>query len=994
MKAYTPSKYPVFEADQVLSQKHLNRAISYLEEQDRLTRVGGIGIGILCGLEISHPKANQITISCGTAITSLGYQIQWEEQTFSYYHPVELSPDFLAPVYIDGEYLDKVLPHTKIYEPLKNSIELLPTNTLEGDRIAIPDQFFENKIVVLLLETSLIDEKNCVTTNCDDKGKRLEFKIRPLLVSVDKSNAFLFPEYPEVVSLEKICLPRYNVPNTQLVTGSQVLNEFKKIIANPIIEDLSNKIGSAYNNYKPIINNNAGLNVLSSVKTSLEAVINANKNSINVQYLWDWIFDISFAYNEIVEFSAQNPSLCCVDESLFPFHVVLGEADDSGTEYRTPFFSTQNSSGKNNKKKQELTLLFERLVHIIKSWKIQNNGIKVTPSLYGNIPLSGKSIPFYYDHILELNKKWSPKKTIRNRNNEILSYHSEVANYTSLDCVKKPLLYDIEPYNFFRIEGHLGKKYADVVEELTIIKNSYNLPFKITALNAVDYIGKELDISKFQGRWDDLETDYDLARKRLYNITEFVINWINQRRTTLVQQNLLTNSSIDSFKNILQQIKNLLTNDLKDFLPNFISFNEVFKELNQIFLMHRFCIQFLNNDKLSMIAEDLIDRFDDINELFLEDPFAVIFEESQIRWKTIFKDLFLSTFIQKHPGMEHKAGVTKGGTFILVYVDSSVFKPKAPVKYFQLLESIKIYKQGFNLEESVMQDITSSIKFKDYTSQIVNPPIEELDKCKQETENIKANILKLADYNMSPAYTKEMKTYLLGNLSYAMQYYNPNQQPQEIPNQQLVIADFFLPYLCCGDGNTVEIKIEKKEPLAISLNTLKYCNTDDKEYEVVIKGKSGGTFLGTAKDAVIKRSDKFFLQPGHASIATPAKYTLQYESEGELSNTLEIEISKPQQISNWSGARTLQDIRSFDFTNAAQEDTHQYEIDFGDKSEKITTDKKVISHTFPFNERVKAFTVIIKQLGEICENSQKITVNAVGDFNNPDFDEKDFYTQK
>jgi hypothetical protein len=70
-----------------------------------------------------------------------------------------LSADFLAPKFIDGEYLELTLPHAKKYEPLKNSVELLPTNTLEADRIVIPNNFFKDKIVILLLETSLIDEK-------------------------------------------------------------------------------------------------------------------------------------------------------------------------------------------------------------------------------------------------------------------------------------------------------------------------------------------------------------------------------------------------------------------------------------------------------------------------------------------------------------------------------------------------------------------------------------------------------------------------------------------------------------------------------------------------------------------------------------------------------------------------------------------------------------------------------------------------------------------
>jgi len=76
------SKYPVFEADQVLSQSHLNSIVSYFETQDRATRKGLIGIGVVCGLDISFPSPTKIKIGCGTAITSLGFQINWEEKYF------------------------------------------------------------------------------------------------------------------------------------------------------------------------------------------------------------------------------------------------------------------------------------------------------------------------------------------------------------------------------------------------------------------------------------------------------------------------------------------------------------------------------------------------------------------------------------------------------------------------------------------------------------------------------------------------------------------------------------------------------------------------------------------------------------------------------------------------------------------------------------------------------------------------------------------------
>ena len=73
---------------------------------------------------------------------------------------------------------------------------------------------------------------------------------------------------------------------------------------------------------------------------------------------------------------------------------------------------------------------------------------------------------------------------------------------------------------------------------------------------------------------------------------------------------------------------------------------------------------------------------------------------------------------------------------------------------------------------------------------------------------------------------------------------------------------------------------------------------------------------------------------------------------------------------------------------------HEYEFDFGDKTEITTTKEGSVSHTFRFNEKVKEFKVSIKQLGEVCENSQSITVKVIADFRATDFDGKDFYTEQ
>lgn len=992
MEAYNTSKYPVFEADQVLSQKDLNLLVSHLEEQDRIARKNLSGIGIVCGLELAFPTLDSVKINCGTAVTSLGFQLNWKDAVLTHYQEYELSEQFLQPDYTREPYLNAIFKYVPPYQAIKNSFELLPASSTVVGKKTIPTNFFDDKLIVLLLETSLIDQKNCVTTNCDDKGKRMEFNIRPLAVSLSALTQAFFREFTLPQVYNALSFPRYNVPFKNLITSAQVLDAFHKVLEPAFIKNLTDAVVSLYDNHKNSLP--ASLNVLNQSKTTVDKTINTYKTSVNVQYLWDWIEDIVNAYNEIIHFKKMNPALCCVDESLFPFHVVLGGNAPEDLKYRTPFYATLNEKAKETDALNQLIQLFERLALIISSFTIERlNTIKITPSYYGKSFLSQKAIPYYYTNILDINKKWNPELTGKGKNDTILSYHSQLLNYSNKVEVQKPLLFDIEPYNFFRVEGHIGQNYKKALRELNLIRDSYNLPFKITALNAVDFINKNIDIMKFDGRWDDLETDYDLARKRVYNITEFVINWMDQRKNILEQKNLMTKQNIANFKNILTQLKNLLTNDLKEFLPNYKAFYDIFKQLNLVFLFHRWCIQLFNPD-LTSLAEDLIDRMDDINELFLEDPFTVIYEEANLRWQKLYKEMFFSTFIKKHPGLEHKAGVIKGGTFVVVYVDSTIFKASAPPKmYLELLNAVTAYKDNIAIDDKTKDEIVKSANLKDYRSQLpTKPALGSINKCQDEADNIKNDLLELAQFNMQGHYTAEMSGFLLENIKGILGF-DLGSLADKTPFQQTVIADFFLPYTCCSEGTTLEIKIEEPVPLSISLNPLKFCNDDKKEYEVKIKGKATGTFTGTAKDALVKSGDKFYLNPSHASVKQPKIYNLQYEVDGESSNTIEFEIKAPV-VLGWLASRDANDVNKIIFSNPILNDAHEYEFNFGDGSSVLVTKTSQITHIFPFSSNNKSFKVTIKQLGEVCTNTQEITVNIVADFKSGDFNSNDFFTDK
>ena len=119
------TKYPVFEADQVLSQKHLNGLVSYLEEQDRASRIHLLGMGIACGLELSFPEPNSVHISCGTGVTSLGFLIPFEDTNYTHFKETTLSDGFLFPDTEKHEYLEGVLDYVNEYQAFQKTIELL-----------------------------------------------------------------------------------------------------------------------------------------------------------------------------------------------------------------------------------------------------------------------------------------------------------------------------------------------------------------------------------------------------------------------------------------------------------------------------------------------------------------------------------------------------------------------------------------------------------------------------------------------------------------------------------------------------------------------------------------------------------------------------------------------------------------------------------------------------------------------------------------------------
>ena len=252
------SSFPVFEANQVLSNRHLNQLFNYTDEQERLTRANLIGIGIACGLEIrlgGTAAAPEILVGRGCGVTSEGYLIvEPKDLTLVSYKTYTL------PIEVDYPLL-RGMPVWEMFE--------------EGEPDAIPfagdPTFLHNKVALLFLELKKESLRNCSPTNCDDRGAEVVVTVRRLLVSQSEEQRVIrlldgtvdptgltLNKYEEelmrALNLPDIRLPRYSVPAGPLASSNSVLAGFFSALKTAnLATRLGNALSACYHAFQPVV---------------------------------------------------------------------------------------------------------------------------------------------------------------------------------------------------------------------------------------------------------------------------------------------------------------------------------------------------------------------------------------------------------------------------------------------------------------------------------------------------------------------------------------------------------------------------------------------------------------------------------------------------------------------------------------------------------------------------------------------------------------------
>jgi len=643
------SEYPHFKENQLLRAKDLNSLFEYLDGQIRHTRGQLIGTGIVCGLEVLVAKngvRDSISISAGFGLTSDGYIIK----------------------------LDEIKNYTHYRNNSEGEWELFESNESGSTAIKGGTSSVCNRIVRLRLihdeSTNGEDSFGCINSK-DIQSKSNTFAVKAYLAPVPPTETTGNTAEPLWQLLTPISIPRYSFDEEQniftlnrVTTFSAYWNRYVDVCT-ALIRSIAEKIADEALDQKfQAIINNAEQNSFSDWETAMTYALQS-RNAPDIQYCYDYLKDIVHTYNELADKACELSVSADCNSYKYDAHCMylnLGWACPENYEGNNPHvhhFQPAPVLESESTVLQEVKFLYDKLVflttvtseNVLSHFKVPlpttipanndkalQNKIRFTPSKGQPHPLGDRSIPYYYPDA-RMRSLWSYKAYAKDKKRGDTYFSDRISMYS-----EERLRYSIDDQSFFRIEGHVGHDYGDVLQTIQQKRIDHNLPFDIVGLK----IGTAPDdgITLEDCHFEDLETVFNNLLKELLCLIEKLRSCLN--RKNLAQQLDI----LDEFHKSFSQ-QSLTSIKEEAFTVEYTSFEE---------LLHR-----LQNSELDSSCLARIDEI--LSRCFLK-LFIALQKEYYSRINELKKELLFHMFSMKHPGLEHLAGVPRGGTFIIVYVNT------------------------------------------------------------------------------------------------------------------------------------------------------------------------------------------------------------------------------------------------------------------------------------------------------------------------------------
>jgi len=567
------NNYPIFEDNQVLTSGQLNQLHNYLDEQTRLTRSCLIGMGIACGLELelSTDEGTAIIIKEGIGISSEGFLIKLcpasRSCTTVQYRPYTLPNDIVYTPFQDELFVQDI----DLYELLTANAE-----TDEEDIIVpLSEEFLKDKVVLLFLECLDKDLKSCLGKSCDELGVDRIFTLRKLLINVadldkvnKRSNGGRQDDlFIEKYNLKDISLPRVFFDTISTLHYVSLANSYAKAI-DEIGPELGKLLSETYVVYEPILKDVYNGNpfespIIQDVYKTIESYFDGGVEPVwrGMQYLYDFFKDLILAYKEFKDCAYDLMLQCCPDMTRFPRHLMLGKAIVEQRDkceidkYRHSFTQPPIYNHQNYLLAKTISL-HKRIVLLLEKFsfeKLANTEkleMKITPSCEKKSKLSLRSIPFYYDSkskstfekLENLELEWSYERNykqcqVEDKENNALnvSYDNNKIQESFITPLTTPLDFDIDQFDFLRIEGLLGKEISDAYSFTQKIKRLKNLSYDVRVVHIGDVLEEDYKIRP-NCIYNELQPIYEIWRNK------FIYCLVGLSRLTDISRFAATNS--------------------------------------------------------------------------------------------------------------------------------------------------------------------------------------------------------------------------------------------------------------------------------------------------------------------------------------------------------------------------------------------------------------------------------------------------------------------
>ncbi len=1035
------NKYPLYEKDQVLSAAHLNQTTFYLEHQQLLTRRKLIGTGIVCGLNHSLAK-NSIQISAGHGVTSEGYLIDFpEDKTYT-------------------KIKDYKLPDNAVYPPFTNALgkqvplwELALADENKGKNLKkiqdSSDKFWRDKVVLLFLEIEDEDLKNCIEGDCDDKGSVRNFNVKPLLIGVadlvkffnrdgdtiEDINSAVLARY----AIKEIICPRFDVVANNLTTHDQIAESFRDNV-----NILTSPIGKALALMQALYGQKLGVaNSLTTAWAEAKKGVDKNKEGAeSVQQAYDYLCDLAAAINEFTNQATEWMVACHQDRDLFPQHLALGELKSLGKEIPHIFrnyFVYAPSTPLAHEKEEKIKFYYQRIWGMLTHFNLgEVDEIKVVASKYGEVQLSQKAIPFYFESSEKENWNW-----LKNWNYNRRNYGRWTANRHYFEYPENFLDGDIEPFSFFRIEGHVGKNYRAALADVQRHINKYRLPIKVLTLSTggVPLNANPIPDSKFQ----DLEAMFDVAKTELFCALQTPLCFISSLdlfgsdqkvgvnyektgapRASFMKEFTEANANVYSYRKsasddfgrlsyaiegvvasytkgqflsakckatqgtiggmyleliknepyrsqrLLELVKNrsglsgsvskklltymLITIDeieelvglikpatlsqfkfveLKEFIVGFTYFIEVFI---------KFIADLQKNPDVDTppFLDELAVWLKTLKSICTLKKIVAIINERRERTLQILENWKFENFSKKHPGLTHKAGTTKGGTFIMVFhseTKNEEFEPFTldPVRLNLFVNRGMVLSSGFT---RLKMAEAYSAAAQEECSKDFEANFYAYAKSRGATIN-QANLSRFRDLLLDVSEKGNVKT------------------PAK---DGVILFDFFLPYICCGDGGVEIIMPEPK--VSMGLDKREFCKNDKENYAFALSPE-GGQVTGIG---VFEEEGTFFFNPSDDEVKA-GQITFSYVVQGRSTSLTVVVEELP--VADFDYKLDSSPNGTFvSFENKSNNAT-SYFWEFGDEKGGTSVEE---NPTYFYSANMQETKVILTAKGRVCDADVKTEI--------------------